>query len=146
MIRGIDLAAVEVVVERAALRSRRACVAEKSREYDCSVTQYMKKCSDFECVAVLLLYIFLGFASKLGREKWLFNFCKTLLGSAEVLGQRNRYRREEKNHSEFLRCCAFLADTWLCFSEQFFQESVCSIGKYWIYLKESIVLQRVRCG
>lgn len=43
MIREIDLAAIAVIVERAALKSRKRSVTERTRECMCSAAQYTKK-------------------------------------------------------------------------------------------------------
>lgn len=53
------------------------------------------------------LQIFSGLSFKSGRGQQLLFFYRTLLWLAEFLVKSDRCRREEENHSEYWRCCAF---------------------------------------
>lgn len=55
---------------------------------------------------VFLLFKKLG--SKGGRDQYVLSLYRTLTELAEALLEKDKWRREERNHSESPTCCAFL--------------------------------------
>lgn len=104
-----------------------------------------KECLGFECLVVLLLWIFSGLNRKFSRGQYLLGFYRTLLEGAYILVKRGRCRKEEDNRGEGLRCCAFLGR----YLDKFFRAILprgCMFERNeGVYLEVRLVLERTHC-
>lgn len=99
----------------------------------------------FERVVMLLAWIGSGLSFRFCRGKELLGFNRTLLEVPQTLEKRDKFRREEENHIEFLRCSTALGKYLAVAGRAALPKGRLLDMKQSVYREERLVFETPRC-